>query len=355
MPLAPNFLERFVFMTTNQAPGPTLDMWGGPAFQIVLTAIRLNLFETLKTQPLTAAELSAQLQTDRRGTRILLDALVALRYVDLKNGSYRLTAMTGKWLTDGGAINFSPFFQYWGAITEQFMPRLAESIRSGQPPVNLYHWLETQPEVSRYFQEGMMAITRYVKDDVVKKITLPPTARRLLDIGGGHAMYSIALCRKYPQLSAVVFDSPQALTVGRESIAAEGMSDRIAAQNGNFLSDDLGAGYDAALLFNIAHGLGPEANLALLRQVRAALNPGGQLIVAEQVAGVSPLPLADTVVQILNASYFHLLGGQVYAFEEISGWLEQAGFGAIRRQKVLKAGSALISATALPAQPYGNR
>jgi hypothetical protein len=60
----------------------------------------------------------------------------------------------------------------------------------------VYQWLEEQPEVSRYFQEGMVAITRWIKADVVKQLTLPDKAQRLLDIGGGHALYSIALCQK---------------------------------------------------------------------------------------------------------------------------------------------------------------
>ena len=64
---------------------------------------------------------------------------------------------------------------------EHFMPRLEESLRTGQPPVNLYTWIEDQPETSRFFQEGMIAITRYVKDDVVNRVDLatqrPATAR----------------------------------------------------------------------------------------------------------------------------------------------------------------------------------
>jgi hypothetical protein len=348
LPLAPNWLERFFFLALNQGPGPSLDMWGGPAFQVVLAAIRLDLLETLNSQPLTTADLSRRLQTDPRATQILLDTLVSLKYVKGRNGHYDLTPMTRKWLTDDGAINFSANFQFWGAMMEHFMPRLEESLRRGQRPVYLYEWIEDQPEVSRYFQEGMIAITRYVKDDVVKGLTLPPNARRLLDIGGGHAMYSIALCQKYPQLSAVVFDGARALTVGQESITFEGMADRVTAREGNFLTDDLGTGYDVALLFNIVHGLTPEANLELFRKIKASLNPGGQLVVLEQLAGVTPLPLMDTVVQILSGSFFHILGGQVYTFEEMSGWLREAGFGVIRRKNILKAGSALTGATEYP-------
>jgi SAM-dependent methyltransferase len=345
MPLAPNWLERFFFLTLNQGPGPSLDMWGGPAFQVVLAAIRLNLFGALNLQPLTTADLSRHLQADPRATQLLLDALASLKYVKGRNGHYDLTAMTRKWLTDDGAINFSAYFQFWGAMMEHFMPRLEESLRTGQPPVYLYEWLEDQPGVSRYFQEGMMAITRYVKDDVVKGLPLPPNARRLLDIGGGHAMYSIALCQTYPQLLAVVFDGAQALSVGLESIADEGMADRVTVQEGDLLTDDLGTGYDVALVFNIVHGLTPEANLDLFRKIKASLNPGGQLVILEQLTGVAPLPLMDTVVHILSVSFFHVLGGQVYTFEDISGWLREAGFRDIRRKNILKVGGALINGT----------
>ncbi len=55
-------------------------------------------------------------------------------------------------------------------------------------------------------------------------------------------MYSIALCRKYPQLSAVVFDSPQALATGRANIDRAELADRVAVQTGNFFRDELGGG-----------------------------------------------------------------------------------------------------------------
>jgi hypothetical protein len=320
-------------------------MWAGPAFHIVLTAIELDLFATLVDQPLTVTELRDRLQTDARGTEILLKALVALKYLRQRGDRYANTPLTHKWLTDAGSINLSAYYQFWGAMMTHFMPQLTESIRRGEPPVNLYEWLETQPDVSRHFQAGLIALTRYVQADVVKALTLPATVQRLIDLGGGHATYSIALCQKYPQLTATVFDGAQALTVGRESIAAAGLTDRVSTRTGDFLNDALGAGYDVALLFNIMHGFSPAENLALFRKVRSALNPGGQVIVLEQLPGVAPLPLLNTTVQILSVSFFTLLGGQVYTYEDILGWLREAGFAEIRRKNVLQAGSALISGT----------
>jgi hypothetical protein len=56
----------------------------------------------------------------------------------------------------------------------------------------------------------------------------------------------------------------------------------------------------------------------------------------------------DTVVQILSVRFFHMVGGQVYTFEDISGWLREAGSGVIRRKNILKAGGALITGTKYP-------
>ena len=56
MPLVPNLLESLLFLTFNQAPGPILDLWSGPASRMVLAAIRLNVFETLNQHPASADE-----------------------------------------------------------------------------------------------------------------------------------------------------------------------------------------------------------------------------------------------------------------------------------------------------------
>lgn len=342
MPLAPNLVERTVFLTLNQAPGPILDLWSGAAFHTVLAAIRLNLFETLQARPQTAEELAQQLQIDPQGARLLLAALAALGYVTQRSDAYTNSAMTSKWFTQAGVLNMTPFYQYWGVLIEHFLPKLTESIRAGAPPVNLYEWIEDQPEASRYFQEGMIAITRFVQKDVLGKMTLPATARRLLDLGGGHGAYSIALCRQYPQLTAVIFDSEQALTSGKAAIAGAGLDARITTQVGNFVTDPVAGGYDVVLCFNIVHGFSSEQNIALLRKIKDTLNPGGQVIILDQIPGVSPLPLQETIVRLLSLSFYHLLGGRVYSAAEIQGWLQAAGFVRVQRRNIPKAGSALL-------------
>ena len=345
MPIVPNAVEQFMFFTLNQGPGVTLDLWGGPAFQVVLAAIRLNVFETLDQRPCSPEELATAIHADPRGMKILLDTLATLGYVQKSGNRFSNAAMTSKWLVDSGSINFSPYFQFWGEVLHKLWSNVEDSFRGGNVPINLYDWIEDQPEASRYFQEGMIAIAKYVADYIAKILALPHSAKRLLDIGGGHATYSLAILKAYQQLEAVIFDSPQALVTGRENVTAAQLQDRVTFQEGSFLTEELGSNYDVALVFNIIHGFLPEANIELFQKTARALSPGGMIAIAEQLPDSAPLPMMKTVGQILSASYFHLLGGQIYSYDEIASWLRAAGFKDMRRKNILKAGSTLILAT----------
>ena len=345
MPLTPNVIERLFFLTLNQGPAPMLDLWGGPAFHCVRAALKLGFFEALAGGPLTPEALAAKLQIDPRGTGILLGTLEALGYVEPRGPAYQDSPMTRRWLLDSGELNLKPFYLYWGALLEHFLPHLEDSIRSGQPPVHLYEWIETQPEVSRDFQEGMIALAQYVAKEVVQGVEVPQGATRLLDVGGGHGAYSLALCQAHPALNATIFDSPQALVTGRRAVQQASMEPQVTLMAGDFMRDELPGGFDLALVFNVLHGFLAPDNCELFRKIRQALNPGGQIVILEQIHGVSPLPLTSTAASLLSTAYFHLLGGQVHTYQEIQAWLEETGFSQVRRKNILKASSALIQAS----------
>ena len=74
MPIVPNLIERTMFLTLNQGPGPILDIWNAVAFRAVLAALRLELFEALDGAALTIAELARRIEADELGVRRLLDA-----------------------------------------------------------------------------------------------------------------------------------------------------------------------------------------------------------------------------------------------------------------------------------------
>jgi hypothetical protein len=280
MPMIPNFIERTLFFDLNQGPAPMLDIWNAVAFRTVLTGIRLELFETLNGESMTAEMLANQFNLDQRGVLIFLETLKSLGYVEGSGDSYTNSAITSKWLVRSSGMDLSPGFRYWAAIMP-LLDNLEDSLRTGSPPLNMYDWLAGQPQVSKYFQEYLVPLAKFALGEVTGRLKIPPGAKRLLDIGGGHAVYSIALCRQHLSLSATVFDSANALESGRKNILEAGLDQAIQVQEGNFLKDNLGRDYDLALLFNICHGLSEEQNIVLLEKVANALNPGGSAVILE--------------------------------------------------------------------------
>ena len=49
----------------------------------------------------------------------------------------------------------------------------------------------------------------------------------MLDIGGSHGYYSVALCRRHPSLRAVILDLSEAVTHAERILDREGMGDRV--------------------------------------------------------------------------------------------------------------------------------
>ncbi|MBI3737818.1 MAG: methyltransferase domain-containing protein [Chloroflexi bacterium] len=347
MPLLPNFLERFLFITLNAAPAPAFEIFSAISFRVVLAAIRLGVFDALAAQPQTLSEIARATNSSERGIAILLDALVTIGYVTRTGDRYALSRMTQKWLTRGaGKASVAPAFRFFGTLLTENFETLEETIRAGKTGQDLYAALENQPELSRDFQDWMVAIANTINSEVLSKLKILPHARRVLDIGGGHGWYSIALCQKYPYLNATIFDFPQPLTSARANIAAEKMETRIQTRTGDFLRDDFGAGYDVALVFNIVHGLSAEQNRDLLRRAHAALNRGGVIAIIEQMATNVPSPIGRAINAMLHLSFFHLIGGGIYSFDDLAAWLTATGFSNVRRSDFLRApGSSLVTAT----------
>jgi hypothetical protein len=63
--------------------------------------------------------------------------------------------------------------------------------------------------------------------------------RRILDIGGNSGEFVRQVCKRYPGVSAMVFDLPLVCDIGLEHLRSEPEADRISFIKGNALTDPL--------------------------------------------------------------------------------------------------------------------
>ena len=329
MPLTLLPAEHRALHETHEAPGPILDLLGGAALRIAGAASKLGVFEALAEGPRSADEVAKAVGTDPRGTALLLQALRSYGYVAAHDGGgWALTPLAEKWMLRGRPGSFADTLELWDSLLFGLWGELETSLATGAPPVDWYRWLEAHPRALRTFQGMLAGIARRSAPEVVTAVALPAGVERLVDVGGSHAIFSLAFVRAHPGLVATVLDFPGALEVGRENARAEGLQDRVELVAGDFLSEPLGEGYDAALLCSIVHGLSPEANTDLLRRVHAALKPGGRVVIVEQTEGSAEGrgPVDEAFMRTFSLNLYHLLGAQTWSFAEIAGWLEAAGF-----------------------------
>jgi cyclopropane fatty-acyl-phospholipid synthase-like methyltransferase len=214
---------------------------------------------------------------------------------------------------------------YW-----QWWASLPDVTRTGTP-IGHHDAPPEDPYWGRYIA-GQFELARLSASEVATKLNVPPAARSVLDIGGGHGWYSAELCRRHPRLAATVLDLPGSAAVGREIIAAAGMSDRVRHLDGDARNADLGGRYDLVLCFNIVHHLDPGQIIGLFTRIRAALRPGGSLAVMDAFA--VPSRRSSAAANLLGMFVYLSSGAQAYTPAQLRGWLHETGFASPRRVSV---------------------
>ena len=131
------------------------------------------------------------------------------------------------------------------------------------------------------------------------------------------------------------------LPIAEDQIAARGLGERVSAVGGDYLRDELPAGNQLALLSNIIHSLGPEANRTLFGRIFRSLEPGGRLILKDffvERDRTGPLwPAVFSINMLVGTEE-----GRSYSEEEVLGWLGDAGFSPGARLTVARHSTVLL-------------
>ncbi len=348
MPTNPNFLERLLLFRLNRGPAPMLDLFGAASFEALTLALDMGLIDALDDEALSADEIAIRFDADENGIRILLDFLASQGYVVERAGRYRNTAMTTKWLTTGSETNLAPWLSFWNELVLPFWERhLERAVLDGKPPMTIYEWFDEEPTRWETAQDGFRAAAAVVVDDITEQVDVPDGASTLLDVGGGHGLYAIELCRAHPGLSATVFDNPDALEAARREITAAGVEERVTTSAGDYWSDDLGSGYDIALVFNVIHAHDDAENRRLLGRVGEALRPGGRIVILDQLEGSARMPVGKSFLGFEGLTYLSTLGAKTHPYEDVVEWLRSDGFENVTRSTIGLGGpgSTLVQAT----------
>jgi SAM-dependent methyltransferase len=316
-----NLVER-VGLATGQVPIPIAHTLGGVLLaRAVMVATQIGLFEALRGRGLVAAEVAQACGSDIYATQKLLDALVSSGYLAQRGGVYRLTPMSRKWLLRDSPSSIRDAVLYQ-ALEYRWLARLDEFVLGGQPLD--FHAAMSGEEWGLY-QRGMRAIAGVAAGEVARRVPLPRGARHMLDVGGSHGYYAVAICRRHRQLRATVLDLPVAIEHAAPLLARERMGDRVAHRAGDALADDLGAAaYDLIFVSQLVHHFDDTANRELARRAARALRPGGCLAIMETARLEIP-GAGGQLAGLLDLYFAFTSRSGTWSLDEIAGWQRDAG------------------------------
>jgi SAM-dependent methyltransferase len=309
-------------LAERSAPDPFLDTFTGlVAARAVTTAVMLGVFDALHAAPATPDALAERLGLDPLGTETLLSALTALGYVE--GDPARNTEVSERLLVSSSAESIATFIGHQGDLHWRVLDLLPEAVRDGRAYAMHEERQDDAASWDAYIR-GLYEISRPEHD--ANAALVPVEAPELLvDVAGGHGGFAMAMCRRHPGLRATVLDLPPSAAVGREIVAERGFADRVDFREGDVFELGLGENLDVVSVFNLIHHLSEGRDRELVGMARAALKPGGALVIGDS-ARPEPggqMSAHGAVSSLLFYAWSH---SRNFTPSEVRGWMEEAGF-----------------------------
>ncbi|MCD1295391.1 hypothetical protein CUJ83_10310 [Methanocella sp. CWC-04] len=287
-------------------------------FEVVKLSVETGLYSHMDT-PKTVSDLSEATGIEPGFLERLLKALGKFGYVQiLKDGdkiAYVNTPVSDQYLN-------SDSLTYIGTKVFEDIETgtlLQNYIREGPATVTITNdfW---SPELLEWI--ASMSLTGGVQSTV--SVVDLSGRKKMLDIGGGHGLYSIFFTKKYPGLRSYVLDLPQVAELTKNYIAKFNAEGQVEAIPGDYHDLKTAEKYDVVLVSNVTSSL--EDFKYLMSLSYELLEKGGLIVLRNYVSD-----LADDWSSLVALERFSRRGKDSFSSVQIMDALKGAGFATIKK------------------------
>jgi SAM-dependent methyltransferase len=264
-------------------------------------AVAAGLFDNL---PGTVDEVVGRAGLDPGATRVVLDALTTLGVVVAdSDGRYALGPAAPEKAAMAGVRHHARAMRRWANALEP-------ALRGKTPATDVIDYDLFFDALARNARKAAPGVV----DVCLERF---PEARRVLDLGGLHGEYALEFTRR--GLKATMQDKPEVIDVGRRRGHLEAAG--VELFEGSFFDVVPDGPFDLAFCSGITHTFDGEHNLALYRNLRKVVAPGGGVAVVTFLRGRNPLIALFAVQMLLNDK-----NGDTHTESEYREWLGETGF-----------------------------
>lgn len=312
----------------DRAPTPerilqlSTGMW---ASGILGAAATHSVFTHLDSGEDTVDKLAKRAGISERGAQIVLDGLVGLGLVELRDGGYRNSPDASTFLVEGRPTYIGGFAKVLLADAGHWSD-LPEVVRTGTPLSTATYdvadnpfWEQLVPTIA-----PMSAPVALTAADLLGLADLGEVS--ILDIGGGAGVYSAVWLGINPTARATQLDWAPVNAIARQTVTHHHAAARFATIDGDFHTTPFGnAAYDIAVYSHIAHQESPDDNTAIFKKLRRALKPNGMLVISDFIVADDrtgpPFALIFAASMLLQTKH-----GTTWRTTDYQSWLADAGF-----------------------------
>ncbi len=260
--------------------------------KVLLSAVELGLFTTLRDGARTAAEIERELELHPRGTFDFLDALVAIGLL-ARDGSgagarYRNTPETGHFLVKGSPNYVGGILEMANARLYRFWGDLTPALRTGRPQNEIKHSgrpmfdeLYAEPARLEQFMDAMTGVSMANFSAFAERFDFSPY-KAMADIGGATGQLSCIVADRHPHLACTSYDLAVVHPIAERRIRASGLGDRIGAGVLDFMANDFPKA-DLITMGMILHDWNLDVKKMLIRKAFDALPAGGAFVAIENI------------------------------------------------------------------------
>jgi len=164
--------------------------------------------------------------------------------------------------------------------------RLEDCVRTGKQAMEqiygapVFQYMEQHPEEAQIFDQAMSDLSA-IDSPAVAEAYCFDGIRSLTDVGGGHGLLLATILTRNPHLKGTLYDMAHVVK-GAANGPLKSVMERCSIASGDMFSS-VPAGADTYIMKHIIHDWPDEACLQILRACRKGVNPGGRLIVVDNV------------------------------------------------------------------------
>ena len=288
----------------------------------------LGVADHMSAEPTPVATLAAKTGTTADGLYRLMRALSPFGvFVEAPDRAFALSPMSELLRSNvPGSVRPMARWQHesaryaaWGA--------LEHAVKTGEPAFDKVHGMPVfeyfgkHPAVGKIFDEAMGGFTVATSHAVAKAYDFSEV-QHVVDIGGSQGVLLSGILARYPKVRGTLFDLPHVIDGAKAVLARDPNAARIEAVAGNFL-EGVPKGADAYIMKSIVHDWGDDHCIELLANCRAAMAPGGRVLIVEGVVIDAPesmfFKLLDLEMLVMTT------GGRERTEAEFRALLKKAG------------------------------